>query len=40
MSKRKKSGKQDDRNLKILLLITAILTLIDKLLDLIERLIK
>lgn len=37
MSKRKKSGKQDKAT-KLLILITAIITLIEKLIDLIERL--
>lgn len=37
MSKKKKSGKQD-KTIKTLNLITAILIIIDKLLDIIERL--
>lgn len=39
MSRRKKSGKQDKAT-TLIILITAIITLIDKLLDIIQRLTK
>lgn len=40
MSQRKKKGGNQDKFLKIIVLITAILNLIDKLIDLISRLME
>lgn len=38
MSKKKKNGKQDDRTIKAIILLTAILNLVRALIDLISKL--